>query len=124
MNKKQTTHLRTSSVAWAITKEKVRSAIDRIVSACQPHAVYLFGSYARGTSEPDSDLDLLVVAEDSIQHCRKESVHLRRMIRGISMPVDIIVVRHKDFNRLKNIRGLVYEQVVREGQKAYERPKA
>lgn len=40
------------------------------------------------------------------------------------MPVDIIVVRHKDFNRLKNIRGLVYEQVVREGQKAYERPKA
>jgi predicted nucleotidyltransferase len=32
-----------------------------IVRCCDPDYILLFGSYARGTAGPDSDLDLLVV---------------------------------------------------------------
>jgi hypothetical protein len=42
----------------------VRFLSDTIVMACTPHAVWLFGSRARGNARPDSDVDLLVVVPD------------------------------------------------------------
>lgn len=106
---------------WLITEKKVREAVKRIVNASHPWAVILFGSYVRDEAGPGSDLDMLVVADDSVEHCRRESVRLRRVLRGISMPVDILVVRRKDLERLKNKRGLIYERALREGKIAYER---
>ncbi len=112
------------SVPWLITEEKVQAAVERIVDASHPYAVILFGSYVRGEATPGSDLDLLVVADDSVEHCRRESVRLRRVLRGISMPVDIVVVRRKDrkdLERFKNTPGLIYENALKEGKVAYER---
>ena len=37
-------------------------AIARLVEGFDPLRIILFGSYARGDAQPDSDLDLLVVA--------------------------------------------------------------
>ena len=106
-------------VPWAVTDEKVREAVERIATTCVPHAVVVFGSHVRGEASRDSDCDLLVVADDSTTSCRSESVRLRRALRGISMPVDIIVVRHGDLGRLKSMPGLIYGQILREGVVAY-----
>jgi predicted nucleotidyltransferase len=115
------TTLGNSAPPWLVTPEKVDAAVQRIVEACDPHAVILFGSYARGDVTADSDLDVLVVADDSVENCRRESVRLRRCLRGILMPVDIIVARHKDFERVKDEPGLIYQSFQREGKVAYER---
>ena len=104
-----------TSQPWAVTEAKVREAVDRVVASCHPRAVVLFGSWARGDAEPGSDCDMLVVADDSTENCRRESVKLRRALRGISMPVDILVVRQRDLDRLKFHPGLVYAQAIREG---------
>ena len=108
-------------VPWLITGDKVRDAIDRIVAAGRPRSVILFGSYARGESRPGSDLDILVVVDDSVANTRQESVRLRRALRGICMPVDIVVVRQTDLQKLGAIPGLLYEHVLREGKRVYER---
>jgi predicted nucleotidyltransferase len=48
----------------------LQSLLSRLVAACQDEygdrlvSLVLFGSAGRGTSGPDSDLDLLIVAED------------------------------------------------------------
>jgi len=110
-----------AAVPWLITEEKVRAAVERIVAAGQPRAVILFGSYARGQARPGSDLDVLVVVDDSVANCRTESVRLRRALRGISMPVDIVVVRRADLERLRGTPGLLYEYALSEGKLAYER---
>ena len=34
---------------------------NRLVNEYKPHKVILFGSYARGTPSPDSDVDILVI---------------------------------------------------------------
>ena len=81
----------------------------------------LFGSYARGAVGPNSDLDVLVIVDDGVANCRAESVRLRRALRGISMPIDIIVARRGDGERLRDMPGLLYETALREGQVAYER---
>jgi predicted nucleotidyltransferase len=106
---------------WQITDEKVSAAIRRIVDVGRPLAVILFGSYVRGQTGPNGDLDILVVAEDTLESCRKESVRIRRALRGILMPMDIIVVRSRDLAELAKIPGLIYSTILREGKVVHER---
>ena len=39
----------------------IQELADRIVRDFEPDRIILFGSYARGTAGPDSDVDLLVI---------------------------------------------------------------
>ena len=94
---------------------------ERIVAQARPQAVILFGSYARGATGSHSDLDVLVIVDDGVANCRAESVRLRRALRGIFMPIDIIVARRSDVERLRDMPGLLYETALREGQVVYER---
>jgi len=44
-----------------LADETIRSAVDRLIAAASsPARVILFGSYARGTADEGSDLDLMV----------------------------------------------------------------
>ncbi len=108
-------------LSWQITEEKVQAAIKRIASVAQPQAIVLSGSYVRGQAQPGSDLDVLVIVDDSVENCRAESVRLRRTLRGISMPMDIIVARRSDVERLRYTPGLLYETALTEGRLVYER---
>ena len=63
---------------------------QRILAVSDPEKIILFGSYARGDYSPDSDLDLMVVMQN-IQSSREESTRLRRALRGLLVPIDILV---------------------------------
>jgi predicted nucleotidyltransferase len=108
------------SPSWSVTPEKVQEAVRRIVEAGRPLKVILFGSYVRGATHPDSDLDILVVTEDTVENPRKESVRLRRALRGIPMPVDILVVPHSKWEELKDVPGLIYREAAKSGKVVYE----
>ena len=43
-----------------LTSDAIDSAVQKLIAAAQPSRVILFGSYARGEADEDSDLDLLV----------------------------------------------------------------
>ena len=43
--------------------KSLRPAIQKIVSELKPEKIILFGSYAYGTPNPHSDVDLLVIME-------------------------------------------------------------
>lgn len=106
--------------AWAVTPAKVQAAIERIVRVAQPRRVFLFGSYVRGDTGRNSDLDILVVTDDSIHNPRAESVRIRRCLRDISMPMDILVITEGRLRQLADVRGLVYHEILRSGQEVYE----
>jgi predicted nucleotidyltransferase len=44
----------------------LRWIVERVVALCDPDQVYLFGSYAKGTAHPGSDVDLLIVAPSAL----------------------------------------------------------
>jgi predicted nucleotidyltransferase len=46
-----------------IPQRKIENAVRRIVQEFQPERIILFGSYAYGRPDPDSDVDLLIVME-------------------------------------------------------------
>jgi len=106
---------------WEITEEKVKTVVERIVKASNPFSVILFGSYIRGQMGVNSDLDVLVVVNDATKNCRQESVRIRQALKGVLIPIDIIVVRQQDLHRFVNIPGLIYTSALKEGKVAYEK---
>lgn len=95
----------------------------RILAVSVPEQIILFGSYARGAPDPDSDLDLLVI-ETGIEAPRRESVRLRRALRGLHVPIDVVVATPQQIERHRDTIGLIYGPAVREGRVLYERAPA
>jgi predicted nucleotidyltransferase len=108
------------SEVWRITPEKLKAAVDRVVEACRPRRIILFGSCATGKLPRDSDLDLLVIASSNIENPRKESVRIRRALRGLLIPVDIVVIEENQLAGLADLPGLVYREAMRNGKVVYE----
>ena len=108
------------SSLWVITPEKVQTAIKRIIEVSRPRKLILFGSYVRGNMNLNSDLDILVVTGDDIENPRKESVRIRRALKGIVMSMDILVVQESKLEELTNMPGLIYREAMRDGEVVYE----
>lgn len=94
--------------------------VRRILAVSDPEQIILFGSYARGEPGPDSDLDLLVI-ESGVDAPRRESVRLRRALRGLLVPIDVIVATPEHIHRHRDTLGLIYGPAIREGKVLYER---
>ena len=62
----------------------VESLVQKNVEAVHPLKIILFGSYARGKANPDSDIDVLVVMPEGV-HCRRTAQLLYRQIRGLGV---------------------------------------
>lgn len=104
-----------------MTTESARLYQDitrRIVAAANPVKVILFGSQARGTAHPGSDLDLLVIERDPVS-ARQEAIRLRQLLRDLEIPVDIIVVGESFAERYGDIPGSVLYPALREGKVLY-----
>ncbi|MDW7709792.1 MAG: helix-turn-helix domain-containing protein [Deferrisomatales bacterium] len=105
---------------WRVTPEKVDAAVRRIVEVCRPRRVIVFGSHVRGTPHRHSDLDVLVVTAHEPENPRRESVRIRRALRGVGMPVDVLVVGEKTLDAVGEEPGLIYREVLRNGRVVYD----
>jgi len=90
---------------------------ERIVNASQPEKIILFGSHARGDFGPDSDLDLLVVIR-GVKHLRAEGTRLRGALRGLLVPVDIVVAGDTHVPEILRLKGVL---IVNSGSPVYPR---
>jgi predicted nucleotidyltransferase len=77
--------------------------------------VVLFRSCARGDNGACSDVDVLVI-EPTVEDPIQESVRLRRGLRGLGVPIDVVVVAQLDADRRSVVRGTVVERALREGR--------
>ena len=93
---------------------------QRIRATTTPEQIILFGSHVRGEASPDSDLDLLVIVK-GVTHPRQESTRIRRALRGLLVPIDVIVATPEQIARYRDTIGLIYQPALREGRVLYER---
>ncbi len=77
--------------------------------------VILFGSAARGELTQDSDLDFLVVERD-VEDRHAEQVRLRRELRPLGVPVDVIVVSERYAEEWGPARGSMVHAALTEGR--------
>jgi predicted nucleotidyltransferase len=103
-----------------IEKEKISEIVNKIASGYNPEKIILFGSYATGNPNEDSDLDLFVIKETDLPRPLR-TVQVRKMIYGSLVPIDLIVYTPKEIEESKeNIYGFVYK-VLNTGKTLYER---
>jgi len=79
---------------------------ERISKAAPSAQVFLFGSHARGTARPNSDLDILVI-EPEVGNAAEEAIRLRRTLRGLRLTVDVLVVSERDAEEWRDVRGSI-----------------
>ena len=96
----------------------IESLVQSIVEAAHPLKIILFGSYARGKTSSDSDIDVLVVMPEGV-HCRRTAQLLYRQIRGLGVPFDILVTTPSALEKHKDNIGLIYRTVLQEGKEIY-----
>ena len=93
-----------------ITPEIIEEVKNRLVNVYNPEAIYLFGSYAWGTPDEESDLDLLVVVQSSDERSHKRTIVGRRALWELDIPKDLIVYTQEEFNaRIIDSTSLVYK---------------
>ena len=94
----------------------IREAVRLLVEAAPDSLrIVLFGSHARGDAGPGSDLDLLVVEKGPIDR-RAEMVRLRRALRGLRIPVDVLVVTASEVADWGHLPGTALYPALREGK--------
>ena len=72
-----------------IDRQRIRSFVDEVVRRFQPERVVLFGSYAYGCPDADSDVDLLVVMRHHGEG-PEQAARIRRVVQS-GFPLDLIV---------------------------------
>lgn len=103
-----------------ITPRLIDQMARRLARRFKPEQIILFGSHARGTAGPDSDVDLLVVMP-LIGTKRDKEIEMRIALHDILVPFDIIVVTPDEVARRRNIPGTIIRPALREGKVLYVR---
>lgn len=92
--------------------------VRRIVEIAAPEQIILFGSAARGTMGPHSDVDLLVVKAGEFRRADVD-LSIRRALRGVEEAFDIVVVTPEDIEHYRDAWMLVIYPALREGKVVY-----
>ena len=93
-----------------ITPEILEEVKNRLVATYQPEKIYLFGSYAWGTPDDESDLDLLIIIRESDEKSHKRCIIGHRALWGLDISKDIMVYTQDEFNaRVTDPTTLVYK---------------
>jgi len=98
-----------------ITEDTIHQAVATLVAAANPQQILLFGSYARGDAREDSDLDFMVV-QSEVTDRAGEMVRLRRALRPLRVPADVLVVSADELARYGREAGSVYWWALKEGR--------
>jgi uncharacterized protein len=77
--------------------------LDRItqslVSSLKPEQIILFGSYAYGEPNEDSDVDLLAIVSQSDEPRYRRARQAYKALRGIGIATDVIVMTREEVTK-------------------------
>jgi predicted nucleotidyltransferase len=102
-----------------ISEKTIKEAAKRIAERFHPQRIILFGSYARGTADNRSDVDLLVICPLRKKR-RKLMVEMDNALWGLGLARDIVVLTPKEFEIEKEIPGTIARYASKEGKLLYE----
>lgn len=101
-------------------KVELNNLIKEIYNVFDITSVYLFGSYAYGTPNEDSDLDICIITNDK----SKRKIEIMKLVRKAmakvqSMPVDLLVYYSDEFDERAKSNCTLESQIFNNGVKLY-----
>jgi predicted nucleotidyltransferase len=104
-----------------IEQDKITEIINKIARYYDPDKIILFGSFATGNANENSDLDLLVIKDTDLPRPQR-TVEVRKLLHGAMVPIDIIVYTPREINKSKKKKFSFVHEVLNNGKTIYERP--
>jgi uncharacterized protein len=101
-----------------ITEQDINIVTKRIVEFYQPEKVILFGSYALGNANDNSDLDLLLI-KDTDEAPINRAAGVRKSLRDILLPMDILVYTPSEISKDKERKFTFIHDVLKSGKILY-----
>jgi uncharacterized protein len=103
-----------------IDMDKIAVIVQKMVETYQPKMIYLFGSYAWGQPNDDSDIDMLIIVKDSPEKPHQRMKPAYRVLRGIKVPKDILVYTEEEFEQQSGEPSSLFFKIKTEGVKLFE----
>ena len=103
-----------------MTEAEIEAIARTIAREFDPVKVILFGSRARGEARPESDVDLLVVLDETANK-RADAIAIQRSVRQFPWAKDIVVTTPQEIRRRGHLAGTVLRPALREGRTLYRR---
>lgn len=93
-----------------LTIDEIKNQVAAVSEKHGIKRVYLFGSYARGEANEDSDVDLLIDTSDDVRDLFELNGICHDYEKAIGVNVDMATTgaRKKFLDRIKNDRILIY----------------
>lgn len=104
-----------------ISQRTLYRAAKLLGGAARASRVVLFGSYARGNADDDSDADFVVI-EKQLNNKFSEMVRLRQVLRPLRIPVDVLVYSESEVGDPDSMMGTPLYWALKEGKTLYESP--
>ncbi len=101
---------------------RLNDIIHSVVNSVPTQEIILFGSYARGTQESNSDLDLYILTSEDK---KRPMDYLRDINRSLgtfsSLPIDILISPYQTFYERAKLTPTLEHTVLQEGLHIYKR---
>ena len=94
--------------------EEIKAEIVKRLKPLNPKKIILFGSFAYGTPNEDSDLDICVVRED-YQNKWQDKLKMRELLNSIKLPIDILNPKIDEYEFYSKEINSVYYDIDKQG---------
>jgi predicted nucleotidyltransferase len=101
-----------------VSIERIQEFAGRIAREFEPERIVLFGSHARGETNEDSDVDLLVILPFEGKSCYKAAEIRSKVSPGFA--VDLVVRTPEDVRRRLALGEFFMQDIIEEGRTLYE----
>ncbi len=101
-----------------VTRRQIDAVVQKIVQEFNPEKVILFGSYAYGKPNADSDVDLLVVMES--ERPARRAIRVVKQLLDVPFPMDVLVRTPQETRQRLQINDCFMREIVEQGQVLYE----
>ena len=98
------------------------------LKASDPYRIILFGSYAQGIQNENSDMDLMVILDNlHVSKTYEERLHKKLLVRELVLEInrkialDILVYSKEEFNILKQNGNNLINEIEKTGRIIYEK---
>lgn len=100
----------------------LREIVERLVATYKPEEIILFGSYAYGHPDSASDLDLLIIKDDS-ETLYRRTVHVRRLLRDPQrlVPIELLILTPQEVSERLKLGDQFIADILARGKVLYER---
>jgi len=108
----------TVDIRSRIPESTIQELVNRIATEFKPQRIILFGSYANGTVQPESDVDLLIIMKTNLREAQ-QALQIRQFIKPL-FGVDILVYQPDQVEQRIKLGDSFLQEVISNGIVIYE----